>query len=93
MLDSIGTLGGDSAVQLVAGVTGAASLAAFGFASLAGPPRPCWTRNRCMLKREDVSACQRCTVYARAHFRDLHLQQLPELGEIRRLTVLGSTAD
>jgi hypothetical protein len=46
-----------------------------------------------MLKRDDSSACQRCTVYARAHFRDLHLQQLPELGEIRRLTVLGSTAD
>src|SRR3989442_866894 len=55
MLDSIGTLGSDSAVQLVAGLTGAASLAAFGFASLAGPPRPCWTRNRCVLKRDDVT--------------------------------------
>jgi hypothetical protein len=93
MLDSIGTLGSDGAVQLVAGLTGAASLAACGFASLAGPPRPCWTRNRCMLKREDASACLRCTVYARAHLHDLSLQQLPELGEIRRLTVLGSTAD
>jgi len=93
MLDSIGTLGSDSSVQLVAGLTGAASLAAFGFASLAAPPRPCWTRNRCMLKRDDASACQRCTVYARAHFRDLSLRELPELGEIRRLAVLGSTAD
>ena len=93
MLDSIGALGGDGAVQLVAGITGAASLAAFGFARLAGPPRPCGTRSRCMIKRDDASACQRCTVYARAHFRDLQLQQLPEVGEIRRLTVIGSTAD
>ena len=66
MLDSIGTLGADSAVQLVAGITGAASLAAFGFASLAGPPRPCWTRNRCMLKWDDASLRHRVPLKAEA---------------------------
>ena len=92
MLDSIGTLGSDTAVQLVAGVTGAASLAAFGFASLASPPRPCWTRNRCMLKQADQTACQRCSVYLRARVPELALAELPDLGQIRRLTPLGSTA-
>jgi hypothetical protein len=93
MLESISVLGGDTAVQVVAGVTGAASLIAFGLASMAAPPRPCWTRNRCLLKSEDASACQRCTVYARARMSNLTLRQLPELGEIRRLTVIGSTSD
>jgi hypothetical protein len=90
MFDSIGALSGDTAIQVVAGLTGAASLAAFGLAHLAGPPRPCWTRNRCMIKQENKDACLTCTVYLRNRDADLQLRQLPEIGEVRRLTVIGA---
>lgn len=90
MLDSIGALGGDAAIQVVIGLTGAASLVAFGLAHLAGPPRPCWTRNRCMIKRENSGACATCTVYLRSRDASLQLRQLPEIGEIKRLTVIGA---
>lgn len=95
MLDSIGALGGDAAVQAVAGIAGVAGLGAFVVAHLTGAPRPCWQGNRCILKAGDEAACGRCSVYLRSRGQadELGLRGLPELGEIRRLRVIGSTAD
>jgi hypothetical protein len=93
MIDELGTLGSDAAVQAVAAVAGAASLGAFTVASVIGPPRPCWTRNRCISKQADASACLSCSVYLRASKPALALVRLPEIGEIKRLAALGSTSD
>lgn len=94
MLDSIGALSADVGVQLVAGTTAVASLGAFAWAAAIGSPRPCWTRKRgCLIKAGDQDACAGCSVYLRSKVADYKLRGLGDLGEIRRLNVIGSTAD
>jgi hypothetical protein len=94
MLDAIAGLSADVGVQVVAGTTAVASLGAFAWAAAVGTPRPCWTRRRgCVLKEGNEGACATCSVYLRAKVDDLKLRGLGDLGEIRRLTVIGSTAD
>lgn len=91
MLDAVGTLSADVGVQLVAGTTAVASLGAFIWAAAVSSPRPCWTRQRgCLIKASDESACAGCTVYLRSRVAEYKLRGLPDLGEIERLTVIGS---
>jgi hypothetical protein len=92
VLESIGVLGSDVAVQAVAGITGAASLGAFVVAHLASPPSPCWKGKKCMLKAADETACGRCSVYLRTRGQpdELALRGLPELGDIKRIQVIGA---
>jgi hypothetical protein len=94
MLDAIGGLSADIGVQLVAGTTAVASLGAFAWAAAVATPRPCWTRRRgCVIREGNENACATCSVYLRTKVDDLKLRGLGDLGEIRRLTVIGSRAE
>ncbi len=87
-------LSSDLGVQLVAGATGVASAGALFWAAATAAPRPCWTKRRgCLLKAEDVNACASCTVFLRSRLPEYQLRPLPDLGEIRRLNVIGSSTE
>ena len=88
MLDA---LTGDVGVQLVAGATAVASLGALVWAVGTAAPRPCWTKRRgCLLKAEDANACASCSVFLRSRVPEYRLQGLQDLGEIKRMKVIGA---
>ena len=83
MVEALGTFG----FQLVAGAGAIAGLGTIAIArASAATPRPCWERrNGCAMRAADAGACRSCAVYMAAHYEELDLHDLPELGEVRSI--------
>lgn len=93
MLESIGTWSSDISVPLASAATAVAALSAIVAAAAGAGPRPCWKGHGCLLKADDANACARCPVYVRRHAGEFDVRDLPSLGEIRRLNVIGAATD
>lgn len=92
MLQAVETLAGDASLQIMAGATLALSVG-MTIAVRLSTPRACWNGNGCLLKRDDPGACGTCSIYHDYRMNGSLIQAQPELGEIRRLSVLGSNSD
>lgn len=92
MIETVETPAGDASLRIIAGATLALSVGASIFVRLA-TPRACWKGNGCLLKRDNPGACGTCSIYHDYRMNGALLQAQPELGEICRQTVFGSTSD
>lgn len=92
MIETFETLAGDVSLQIVAGATLALSAGASVIFRLA-TPQPCWKGNGCLLKQANPDACGTCSILHDYRMNGALIQAQPELGEIRRMSVLGSNSD